>query len=79
MAGEQYSTIYKDTRELVAQTIVDGQTCRTGDDPEVNDTEQYDNGVKIVPRTCSTPVIVTQENAAEAYANDTTLGPLTQG
>ena len=79
VAGEQYSTIYKDTRELVAQTIasiVELQKC--GDIP-INDTVQYDNGVKIVPAFLLTPKIVTQKNAAEVYANDTTLGPLTVG
>ena len=79
VAGVQYSTIYKDTRDLVAQTIdsiVALQNC--GDIP-INDTEQYDNGVKIVPAFLLEPKIVTQANAAEVYANDSTLGPLTEG
>ncbi|MEO7449185.1 MAG: sugar ABC transporter substrate-binding protein, partial [Humibacillus sp.] len=36
------------------------------------------NGVKVVPAFLLPPVIVTKENAAEAYANDKTLGPLTK-
>ncbi|GMA35412.1 hypothetical protein GCM10025876_16160 [Demequina litorisediminis] len=52
------------------------QEC--GDIP-INDTEQYDNGVKVVPAFLLEPKIVTQENAAEVYANDPTLGPLTEG
>ena len=79
VAGVQYSTIYKDTRDLVAQTIasiIELQNC--GDIP-INDTEQYDNGVKIVPAFLLDPKIVTQANAAEVYANDSTLGPLTEG
>ncbi|HEY0188112.1 MAG TPA: sugar-binding protein [Cellulomonas sp.] len=79
MAGEQYSTIYKDTRELVAKTIAQIQLLQQGEDPEVNDTESYDNGVKVVPAYLLTPVIVTKENAAEVYANDDTLAPLTEG
>jgi putative multiple sugar transport system substrate-binding protein len=79
MAGEQYSTIYKDTRELVAQTIKEITLLQQGQEPEINDTDSYDNGVKVVPSFLLTPVIVTKENAAEVYANDDTLFPLTQG
>jgi putative multiple sugar transport system substrate-binding protein len=79
VAGEQYSTIYKDTRELVAQTIKEIQLLQKGEDAEINDTESYDNGVKVVPSFLLTPLIVTQENAADVYANDETLFPLTQG
>lgn len=78
VAGEQYSTIYKDTRELVAQTIATIKALQAGEDPDVNDTESYDNDVKIVPAYLLTPIIVTQENAAEVYANDELLFPLTQ-
>jgi putative multiple sugar transport system substrate-binding protein len=79
VAGEQYSTIYKDTRELVAESIRQVQLAQTGEEFEANDTESYDNGVKVVPAFLLDPVIVTQENAAEVYANDPTLGPLTEG
>ncbi len=77
--GEQYSTIYKDTRELVAQTIDSIDALAACQEIPVNDTEQYDNGVKIVPAYLLEPKIVTQENAAEVYADDTTLAPLTEG
>jgi putative multiple sugar transport system substrate-binding protein len=79
MMGEQYSTIYKDTRELVAQTIKQIQALQKGEEPEINDTESYDNGVKVVPSFLLTPVIVTKENAADVYKDDDTLAPLTQG
>ncbi|MFV0286366.1 MAG: substrate-binding domain-containing protein [Demequina sp.] len=79
VAGEQYSTIYKDTRELVAQTIASVVALQECGDIPINDTEQYDNGVKVVPAFLLEPKIVTQENAAEVYANDPTLGPLTEG
>lgn len=79
MAGEQYSTIFKDTNLLVAQSIKMVDALQAGGEPEVNDTESYDNGVKVVPSYLIPPVIVTKENAAEAYANDKTLGPLTKG
>ena len=73
MAGEQYSTINKDTRALVADTIKMVQALQKGQQPAVNDTKQYNNGVKVVPAQLLTPVIVTKANAKEAYANDPTL------
>lgn len=49
MDGVQYSTINKDTTLLVEQAIKMVGQLQKGDDAEVNDTEQYDNGVKVVP------------------------------
>ncbi|QEO13948.1 sugar ABC transporter substrate-binding protein [Agromyces intestinalis] len=73
MAGEQFSTINKDTTLLVEQTIRMIQQLQAGEEVDVNDTEQYDNGVKVVPAYLLAPVIVTKENAAEAYANNPNL------
>jgi len=78
MAGEQYSTINKDTRVLVAQAIDMAKVLQKGQTPEVNDTKSYDNGKKVVPAFLLPPVIVTKANAAEAYANDPKLSPLTK-
>lgn len=66
IAGEQYSTIFKDTRELAkkAATMVDA--VLKGTDPEINDTETYDNGVKVVPSYLLEPVPVTIDNYVEA-------------
>jgi putative multiple sugar transport system substrate-binding protein len=69
MDGQQYSTINKDTALLVEQTITMIGQLQEGAEVDVNDTEQYDNGVKVVPSYLLDPVIVTQENAAEAYAS----------
>ncbi|MEJ3405592.1 sugar-binding protein [Rathayibacter sp. YIM 133350] len=73
MAGEQYSTINKDTNLLVAQAIKMVGQLQKGDKAEVNDTKQYDNGVKVVPAYLLDPVIVTKDNAAEAYKNNPNL------
>jgi putative multiple sugar transport system substrate-binding protein len=78
MLGEQYSTINKDTRKLVAETVNMVKTLQTGSDPQVNDTKSYENGVKVVPAYLLPPVIVTKANAAEAYADDPKLSPLTK-
>ena len=65
-------------RNLVAETIKMVQALQKGEKPTVNDTKSYNNGVKVVPANLLPPVIVTKENAAEAYANDPTLAPLTK-
>ncbi|MGJ6979561.1 substrate-binding domain-containing protein [Aestuariimicrobium soli] len=79
MAGQQYSTIYKDTTALVQHSIVMVGDLQQGKKPEVNDEKSYDNGVKVVPAYLLEPKIVTQDNAAEVYKDDKTLGPLTKG
>ncbi|WP_406314339.1 sugar ABC transporter substrate-binding protein [Streptosporangium sp. NBC_01639] len=78
IAGEQYSTINKDTRKLVAETVKMVKALQSGGTPEINDTKSYDNGVKVVPAYLLPPVIVTKDNAAEAYADDPKLAPLTK-
>jgi putative multiple sugar transport system substrate-binding protein len=78
MAGEQYSTINKDTRNLVKQTVTMVKDLQAGNTPAVNDTKSYNNGVKVVPSYLLEPVIVTKENAAQSYANDPKLAPLTK-
>lgn len=78
MAGEQYSTIYKDTRALVAHSIQMVDDLRAGKTPQINDDKSYDNGSKIVPSFLLEPKIVTKENAAEVYKDDAQLAPLTK-
>jgi putative multiple sugar transport system substrate-binding protein len=78
MAGEQYSTINKDTRNLVKQAVKMVGELAKGDKADVNDTKSYNNGTKVVPTYLLPPQLVTKENAAESYKNDPTLEPLTQ-
>ena len=47
--GVQFSTIFKDTRKLADQAVVTAQAFLSGEEPEANDTETYDNGVLVVP------------------------------
>ena len=49
IAGEQYSSIFKDTRELAKVTVKMVDAILSGGTPEINDTATYDNGVKVVP------------------------------
>ena len=60
--GVQYSTIFKDTRKLAEQAIIASQAFLAGEEPEANDTETYDNGVKVVPSFLLESEIVTAEN-----------------
>lgn len=62
IAGTQYSTIYKDTRQLAAEAAKMANDLLTGKTPEVNDTKTYDNKVKVVPSYLFQPVIVTKDN-----------------
>ena len=62
LAGEQYSTIFKDTRELAKVTVDMVDAVMSGKEPEVNDTKTYDNGVKVVPSYLLKPVVVNKDN-----------------
>lgn len=64
-AGEQYSTIYKDTRELAKVTVGMVDALLQGGTPEINDDKTYDNGVKVVPAYLLKPVEVDATNYEE--------------
>ena len=60
--GDQYSTVFKDTRELAKVTVGMVNAMLEGKEPEVNDTKTYDNGIKVVPSYLLEPVSVTAAN-----------------
>lgn len=62
IAGEQYSTVFKDTRELAKTTAALVDTVLSGGTPEGLDTKTYDNGVKVVPSILLTPYDVDATN-----------------
>jgi putative multiple sugar transport system substrate-binding protein len=62
LAGEQYSTVFKDTRELAKVTVGMVNAVLGGSEPEINDTTTYDNGVKVVPSYLLEPVSVDASN-----------------
>jgi len=62
IAGEQYSTVFKDTRELARVTVGMVDALLQGGEPEINDTTTYDNGVKVVPSYLLEPVSVDVTN-----------------
>ena len=65
LAGEQYSSVFKDTRALAAVTVGMVEALMTGSEPEINDTKTYDNGVKVVPSYLLKPVAVSLGNWKE--------------
>ncbi len=65
IAGEQYSTVFKDTRALAGVTVKMVDALLSGGTPEINDTETYDNGVKVIPSYLLEPVSVSVANYEE--------------
>jgi putative multiple sugar transport system substrate-binding protein len=62
LAGEQTSTVFKDTRNLAAQAAKMSDQMLKGETVETNDTKTYDNGVKVVPSFLLDMVSVTKDN-----------------
>jgi len=65
IAGEQTQTVFKDTRALAEQAVNMADKVLKGEEPEVNDTETYDNNVKVVPSYLLEPVSVDIDNYQE--------------
>ncbi|MEX1307622.1 MAG: multiple monosaccharide ABC transporter substrate-binding protein [Eubacteriales bacterium] len=65
MTGEQYATIFKDTRTLAAVAAGMVEAVLSGNEPEINDQETYDNGVKVVDSFLCEPLIVYEADIEE--------------
>ena len=65
ISGKQTMSIAKDTRILASKCVTMVQAVLEGAEPEINDTEQYDNGKIVVPSYLCTPVAVDQDNYKE--------------
>jgi len=62
LAGEQYSTVFKDTRVLAKVTAKMVDDVLQGKQPEINDTKTYNNGVKVIPSNLLVPVAVGKDD-----------------
>lgn len=62
IAGKQSMTVWKDTRELGDQVATMVDQVVKGETVDVNDSETYDNGNKVVPTYLLEPVVVTADN-----------------
>ena len=65
ISGKQTMSIYKDTRLLAEKCVTMVQAVLEGAEPEINDTEQYNNGKIVVPSYLCTPVAVDKDNYEE--------------
>lgn len=69
LSGEQFATIFKDTRELAKVAAGMAVALLEGGEPEINDTTTYDNGVLVVPSFLLGPVPVIADNVQEALVD----------
>ena len=65
LAGEQYSSVFKDTSKLAETTVKMIQQIAEKKTVETNDTKSYDNGVKVVPTMLLQPVLIDKSNAKQ--------------
>src|SRR5438445_3436436 len=62
LRGDQYSTIFKDTRDLAKVTADMVDAALAGKQVTVNDTKTYENGAKTVPSYLLKPAVVYKDN-----------------
>jgi len=62
LAGEQYSTVFKDTRDLAKVTSDMADAALQGKEPQINDTKTYNNEVKVVPSNLLVPHLVGKDD-----------------
>lgn len=60
--GDQYSTVFKDTRALAGAAAQMMDSALHGGTVSVNDTQSYDNGSMVVPTQLLPPVLVNSQN-----------------
>jgi putative multiple sugar transport system substrate-binding protein len=65
LAGEQYSSVFKNTQDLAKQTVKMIQEIAQKKKVDVNDAKSYDNGVKVVPTYLLQPVEVDKSNVKQ--------------
>lgn len=62
VAGEQSMSVFKDTRALADQVVKMVDAILAKQQPEVNNTKDYNNGVKVVPSYLLEPKFVDKSN-----------------
>jgi putative multiple sugar transport system substrate-binding protein len=66
IAGEQYSTIFKDYRDLARTSAEMADAVLKGGKPATNNNKDYHNGVKVVPSMLLNTAIVNKANYEKA-------------
>lgn len=69
LSGHQTMSICKDTSLLASKCVKMVQAVLEGTEPEINDTEQYNNNVITVPSYLCTPVPVDADNLKEVIVD----------
>ena len=69
LAGDQTSTIFKDTRDLAKVTVDMVVAMAAGTEVKVNDTKTYNNGEKVVPAELLKPILVTKDNVMKVLVD----------
>lgn len=69
LSGKQSQTIFKDTRVLADKCVTMVQAVLEGSEPEINDTDTYNNNKITVPSYLCTPVSVDKDNLTEALVD----------
>jgi putative multiple sugar transport system substrate-binding protein len=65
LKGLQSMSVFKDTRLLADQTVKMVDSVLKGEEPELNNTEDYDNGTGIIPSYLCDPIKCTLDNYKE--------------
>ena len=65
LEGTQSMSVFKDTPTLAAQVVKMVTAIREGTEPEINDTETYDNGTGVIPSYLCEPVAATPDMIQE--------------
>ena len=60
--GKQSMSIFKDTRTLASKVVEMVDSIMKGSEPDINDTETYDNGDHVVPSYLCEPVFADSDN-----------------
>lgn len=69
MRGDQFSTVFKDTRALAQASAAMMDSALQGKTVQVNDTTSYDNGSMIVPTLLLSPVSVEAGNVKKVLVD----------
>jgi putative multiple sugar transport system substrate-binding protein len=69
LAGDQYSSVFKDTTKLAAATVTMIKQIAEKKAVETNDTKSYNNGVMVVPTMLLQPVSIDKANVKKTLLN----------
>lgn len=65
----QYATVFKNTKHLAAQTVDSAVKLLNGEQPELNDTESYNNGSIVVPSYLMPIEVVEQDSIKKSLVD----------